>query len=154
MSGADLHTGLGPTAYGEPILIPCARGELARARAWFGCEVRSLVAEGSVNITGEKAVAAELEGTLARGFQEALPKHEITFIGLEFGTRQVTDVLTALRADHWVHARAPRDAVRSAAAQRLMRAAFYCETPAWQAAVYGRTADFVFRTCRALAQPA
>ena len=150
----DLHTGLGPTAYGEPILIPCARGDLARARAWFGCEVRSLVAEESVNITGEKAVAAELEGTLARGFQEALPKHEITFIGLEFGTRPVSDVLTALRADHWVHARAPHDAVRSAAAQRLMRAAFYCETPAWQAAVYGRTADFVFRTCRALAHPA
>ncbi len=145
---------LGPTAYGEPILIPCARGDLARARAWFGCEVRSLVAEESVNITGEKSVSAELEGTLARGFQVALPEHEITFIGLEFGTRPVSDVLTALRADHCVHARAPRDAVRSAAAQRLMRAAFYCETPAWQAAVYGRTADFVFRTCRALAQPA
>jgi hypothetical protein len=53
-----------------------------------------------------------------------------------------------------VYARAPHDAVRGARAQRLMREAFYCETPAWQAAVYGRTADFVFRTCRGLAQPA
>lgn len=150
----DLHTGLGPAAYGEPILIPCARGDLDRARAWFGCEVRSLVTEQSVDITGEKSVSAELEGTLARGFQEALSEQEITFIGLEFGTRPVLDVLTALRADHWVHVHAPRDVVRTAAAQRLMRAAFYCETPAWQAAVYGRTADFVFRTCRALAQPA
>ena len=148
----DLHTGLGPTAYGEPILVPCARGDLARARAWFGCEVRSLVAEESMHVTGEKSVSAELEGTLARGFQAALPEREITFIGLEFGTRPVSDVLTALRADHWVHARAPDDAVRGARAQRLMREAFYCETPAWQAAVYGRTADFVFRTCRTLAQ--
>jgi Protein of unknown function (DUF2817) len=150
----DLHTGLGPTAYGEPILIPCARGDLARARAWFGCEVRSLAAEESLSVTGEKSVSAELEGTLVRGFQAALPEQEITFIGLEFGTRPVLDVLTALRADHWVHARAPRDAVRGAAAQRLMREAFYSETPAWQAAVYGRTADFVFRACRGLARPA
>jgi hypothetical protein len=147
----DLHTGLGPAAYGEPILVPCAAGDLARARSWFGCEVRSHVAEESVNITGEKSVSAELEGTIARGFQAALPEREITFIGLEFGTRPVLDVLTALRTDHWVHARAPHDAARSAAAQRLMRDAFYCETPAWQAAVYGRTADFVLRACRALA---
>jgi len=105
-----------------------------------------------MHVTGEKSVSAELEGTLARGFQAALPEREITFIGLEFGTRPVSDVLTALRADHWVHARAPDDAVRGARAQRLMREAFYCETPAWQAAVYGRTADFVFRTCRTLAQ--
>ena len=150
----DLHTGLGPTAYGEPILIPCGREDLARARAWFGPEVRSLVADESVHMTGEKSVSAELEGTIARGFQAALPEHEITFIGLEFGTRPVLDVLTALRADHWVHARAPQDAVRRAAAQKLMREAFYCETPPWQAAVYGRTADFVLRACRALAQPA
>jgi predicted deacylase len=150
----DLHTGLGPTAYGEPILIPCVREDLARARAWFGCEVRSLVAEESLNTTSEESVSAELEGTLARGFQAALPQHEITFVGLEFGTRPVLEVLTALRTDHWVHAHAPGDAARTAAAQRLMRNAFYCETPAWQAAVCGRTADFVFRACRGLAQPA
>lgn len=149
----DLHTGLGPTAYGEPILIPGARGDLARARAWFGCEVRSHVTDESVKVTGEKSVSAELEGTIARGFQAALPEHEITFIGLEFGTRPPLEVLNALRADHWMNARAPQDAVRRAAAQKLMREAFYSEMPAWQAAVYGRTADFVFRTCRALAQP-
>jgi hypothetical protein len=148
----DLHTGLGPTGYGEPILIPCARGDLARARAWFGCEVRSHVADESVSATGEKSVSAELEGTIARGFQAALPQHEITFLGLEFGTLPALEVLAALRADHWVHARAPHDAVRRVKAQQLMREAFYCETPAWQAAVYGRTADFVSRTCRALAQ--
>jgi hypothetical protein len=150
----DLHTGLGPMAYGEPAVLPTARGDLARARAWYGCEVRSLVAEESLALTGEKSVSAELSGTLASGFQAALPQQEITYLGLEFGTRPVQEVLTALRADHWVHARAPDDAVRSAAAQHLMRAAFYCDMPAWQAAVYGRTADFVFRTCRALTRAA
>jgi hypothetical protein len=150
----DLHTGLGPMAYGEPILVPCADDDLERARAWFGCEVRSLVEEESVSGTGGKSVSAELEGTIARGFQAALPGRQITFIGLEFGTRPPLEVLAALRADHWAHARAPHDEKRRAAAERLMRDAFYCETPAWQVAVYGRTADFVFRACRALAQPA
>jgi predicted deacylase len=150
----DLHTGLGPTAYGEPILIPCATGDLARALDWFGPDVRSLAPEKSVNTTTEQSVSAELDGTLARGFRTALPDHEITFIALEFGTRPVLEVLTALRTDHWVQAHAPDDPVRRAGAQKMMRAAFYCETPPWQAAVYGRTADFVFRTCRALALPA
>jgi hypothetical protein len=146
----DLHTGLGPAAYGEPILIPCTFDDLSRARAWFGCELRSLVAEEPLKATGEKSISAELEGTLALGFQAALPGREITFIGLEFGTRPVLEVLTALRADHWAFCRAPHDPARRAQAQRLMRQAFYGDTPAWQAAVYGRTADFVFRAARAL----
>jgi len=113
--------------------------------------VRSLLAQESLQATGEKSVSSELEGTLARGFQAALPTCEMTFLGLEFGTRPVLEVLTALRADHWMHARAPQDGARRAAAQRLMRDAFYVDTPAWQAAVYGRTADFVYRAAQALA---
>jgi hypothetical protein len=150
----DLHTGQGPTAYGEPILIPCAAGDLDRARTCFGSDVRSLLAEESLRVTGQKAVAAELHGTIAGAFQAALPACEITFIGLEFGTRPEFEVLTALRADHWMHAREPHDAERRATTQRLMRAAFYCDTPAWRAAIYGRTADFAYRACRALERPA
>jgi hypothetical protein len=33
-----------------------------------------------------------------------------------------------------------------------MLKAFYSDNPAWQAAVYGRTADFVFRACRGLSE--
>lgn len=144
----DLHTGLGPTAYGEPILIPCGPGDLDRARAWFGCEVRSLVAADAARLAGEKSVSAELQGTLASGFSAALPGREITYIGLEFGTRPALEVLTALRADHWAHARAPQDTERRKTAQQLMREAFYGDSPPWRAAVYGRTADFVYRACR------
>jgi hypothetical protein len=148
----DLHTGLGPAAYGEPILIPCADGDLERARAWFGCEVRSLIAADAVKLAGEKSVSAELQGTVASGFAAALPGREITYIGLEFGTRPIPEVLTALRADHWAHARAPQDAARRSAAQQLMRAAFYGDSPSWRAAVYGRTVDFVYRACRGLSK--
>jgi hypothetical protein len=75
----------------------------------------------------------------------------------EHGMRAFQQAVTGgqyTRPDHWAHARARHDALRLAEAQRLMRAAFYCDTLAWKAAVYGRTADFVLRTCRALAQPA
>ena len=35
--------------------------------------------------------------------------------------------------------------------QLQMRNAFYCESADWQAAVYGRIADFIYRACRGLA---
>jgi hypothetical protein len=137
----DLHTGLGPPAYGEPILIPRDAEDVKRAQTWFGPEVKDLAA-------GQSA-SAVLRGTLAAGFAAALPGAELTFIGLEFGTRPVLEVLTALRADHWLHARRLQDERRSAIVQQ-MRAAFYVDAPDWQAAVYGRAADFVYRACRGL----
>jgi hypothetical protein len=106
----DLHTGLGPPAYGEPILIAHGTAERERARRWYGPEVRDLAADES-------------------------------------------EVLTALRADHWLHAHgAAAEPSLRASIQQQMRAAFYIESPAWQAAVYGRVADFVFRACRGLAE--
>ncbi|HEU4626765.1 MAG TPA: M14 family metallopeptidase [Steroidobacteraceae bacterium] len=141
----DLHTGLGPTGYGEPIVVPRGTADLERARKWYGTDVRDLSADESVS--------AQLAGTVADGIAATLGHAEITYVGLEFGTRPMLEVLTALRADHWLHAyggaaeRATRDAIRS-----QMRDAFYCENPAWQTAVYGRTADFIFRACRALGE--
>ena len=140
----DLHTGLGPPAYGEPILVPSSAEDVKRAHDWFGPEVKDL--------SGGQSVSAVLRGTLAAGFATALPGAELTFIGLEFGTRPVLEVLTALRADHWLHARRPHDERRSAIEQQ-MRAAFYFDAPDWQAAVYGRAADFAYRASRGLSSP-
>ena len=138
----DVHTGLGPPGYGEPILVPCSPADTERARRWYGPGVKDLSA-------GE-SVSAQLQGTLAAGFRAALPAAELTFIGLEFGTRPMQEVLTALRADHWVHAHRPTDLRLREAAQQQMRAAFYTDDSAWQAAVYGRMADYVYRACRGL----
>jgi hypothetical protein len=141
----DLHTGLGPAGYGEPILVPRSSADVERARKWYGADVRDLSADESVS--------AQLVGTVADGVAAALGDAEITYVGLEFGTRPMLEVLTALRADHWMYASGSannvplRDAIR-----QHMRVAFYTESPAWQTAVYGRTADFVFRACRALSE--
>lgn len=138
----DLHTGLGPPAYGEPILDagdPHARG---RALRWFGADVRDLSA-------GE-SVSAQLTGTIARGIERSFPQLELTLIGLEFGTVPVMEVLTALRADHWLHTHGDGDSRAAAQIRRQMRDAFYSDAAAWQAAVYGRAVDFAFRALRGL----
>jgi len=141
----DLHTGLGPAGYGEPILVPRSSADVERARKWYGADVRDLSADESVS--------AQLVGTVADGVAAAPGGSAITYVGLEFGTRPMLEVLTALRADHWMYASGSvdtnplRDSIR-----QHMRTAFYTETSPWQAAVYGRTADFVFRAGRALAE--
>lgn len=139
----DLHTGLGPPAYGEPILDAGDSHARERALRWYGPDVRDLAA-------GE-SVSARLTGTMARGIERARPDLELTLIGLEFGTRPVTDVLTALRADHWLHLHGGAHAAAAAQIRQQMREAFYSDSPAWQAAVYGRTADLAFRALRGLA---
>jgi hypothetical protein len=138
----DLHTGLGPVGYGEPILTPHGPRDRERAVEWYGPEVKDLAAD--------EAVAAQLSGSVSDGVSQARPDVELTFLGLEFGTRPVMDVLTALRADHWLHSSASVDPALRADIQSQMRNAFYCESPDWQAAVYGRAADFIYRGCRGL----
>ncbi len=138
----DLHTGLGPPAYGEPILDTADPKARERALRWYGPDVRDL--------TAGESVSARLTGTMARGIERARPELELTFIGLEFGTRPVMDVLTALRADHWLHLRGAGDSAAGARIRQQMRAAFYSDEPAWQAAVYGRAADLAFRAIRGL----
>ncbi len=138
----DLHTGLGPPAYGEPILDASDGHARERALRWYGADVRDLAA-------GE-SVSARLTGTMARGIERVRPELELTFIGLEFGTRPVTDVLTALRADHWLHLHGGPHAAAAAQIRQQMREAFYTDSAPWQAAVYGRTADLAFRALRGL----
>ncbi len=139
----DLHTGLGPPAYGEPILTSNTPGDRDRAVKWYGPEVKDLASDESIS--------AQLSGSIADGLWRARSDVELTFLGLEFGTRPMMEVLTALRADHWLHSVGTVDAELQSAIQQQMRSAFYCDTPAWQAAVYGRTADFIYRGCRGLA---
>jgi hypothetical protein len=140
----DLHTGLGPFGYGEPMLDGASPADRERAVRWYGTDVKDLAA-------GE-SVSAKLAGTMTRGVERARPGLELTFIGLEFGIRPMQEALTALRADHWLHARGGgADPALRARIQQQLREAFFSESPAWQAAVYGRAADLALRAVRELA---
>jgi hypothetical protein len=140
----DLHTGLGPTAYGEPAVITKDPAEVTRARRWYGPEVKDLNADESVS--------AQIVGSVADGVRLALPRAETTYLGLEFGTRPIFEVLTALRGDHCLHAAADGTEAERGSIQQAIRDAFYVDTPAWQAAVYGRAADFIYRASRGLSE--
>jgi hypothetical protein len=138
----DLHTGLGPSAYGELILDAADPTARERALRWYGPDVRDL--------SSGESVSSRLTGTMARGIERARPELELTFVAIEFGTRPVMEVLTALRADHWLHSHGGDDPAAATRIRRQMRDAFYTDTAPWRAAVYGRTADLAFRALRGL----
>ncbi len=137
----DIHTGLGPAAYGEPIAIGAA-SSVETARAWYGPEVTSLDAGDSIS--------AKVVGVVPDGIAEVLPDVELVYVALEFGTQSIGKVVDALRADHWLHATSGVSETQAAGIRRQVREAFFGDTPAWKAAVYGRTADFFMRAARAL----
>lgn len=101
-------------------------------------------------LDGEGSVSAAVVGTVPHGVAEATPGIETTYVALEFGTRPIDEVLGALRGDHWLHAYSDPTAPAAEPLKRRLRDAFYVDTPAWKAAVYGRTADFVNRAYLAL----
>ncbi len=140
----DLHTGLGPTGYGEPI-FPGAPEDpaLARARAWYGADV-TCPGEGT-------STSAPVQGTLYDGLRRALPEAEHTPIALEFGTVPLDEMLLAVRGDHWVHRYGGLNHAPGIALKARMRAAFYVETDAWKRAVVDRSHAIVRRALAALA---
>lgn len=119
----DLHTGLGPCGHGERI---CAGGPetLARARAWWGSEVTSLD-DGSSS-------SAPLQGLMWTVIGKTWPQAEYTGIALEFGTLPLTEMIAALRADHWLEAHPETSGDTAAAIKRQIRDAFYVDTPEWK----------------------
>ena len=139
----DLHTGLGPPGYGEPIYFGASNEDLERAIRWYGPSVRS-PAKGD-------SVSAKLTGTLADAIRLAFPHAQTIYIALEYGTVPVMDVLAALRVDNWLHATPNRQSSLTQSIKDQIRAAFYMDASYWKAAVYGRFADFVLRASRGLA---
>lgn len=141
LASIDFHTGLGPMGYGEPIYIgPDSMGSEDRARAVFGPEV--------TNPNAGTSASAKVTGTVPEAFLD-LPRHmELTAIALEYGTVPMVMVTEALRGDHWLHAKGDLDSALGKMLKRQIRDAFYVDTPAWKAAVYGRAADFALRAFR------
>lgn len=142
----DIHTGLGPSGYGEPIFIGEPGDAFDRARRWFGPELTRPEILPSEN----NSVAAIVHGSLTEAFRPFQISAEVTSISLEFGTVPILNVLTALWADHWLHAVPGRQTPLYDSIKQQMVNSFYVDTPAWKAAVYGRTADFVLRAGRGL----
>ncbi len=144
----DIHSGLGPTGYGEPICIvaPNTLG-FQRARAWWGNEITS--------ITDGTSKSTPVTGPLIGSVQESLPGAEVTAIGLEYGTVELLEVLDALRGDNWLYARGLKsglgmDSGLARAIKKKISDALYVDTDDWKEKVYARAADFTQKACRGL----
>ncbi|MFC4591363.1 M14 family metallopeptidase [Sphaerisporangium corydalis] len=134
----DLHTGLGPRGYGEPIF----RGgrdqdALARARSWYGPALTQSEngTSSSTPIIGNTAssIADELDAD-----------QQLTAITLEFGTLPGIAVLDALRADNWLYLQSEPEAGHVKEIKQAIREAFYPPDPEWREAVWTRAQE-VFR---------
>jgi hypothetical protein len=144
----DIHSGLGPAGYGEPIsvLAPGA-SEFERSRAWWGDEVTSIF-DGT---SKSPPVTGPLIGSIA----DSLPAAETTSIGLEFGTVPLAEVLEAICGDNWLYARGVKSGVGmdSKLARDIkakIRDALTLDADDWKEKVYARAADFALKAYRGL----
>lgn len=141
----DLHTGLGPYGYGEPISghHPGTPG-IERAKEWFGKELTSPEAGSSTS--------APVVGMLSEGFERRLPNVTLTAVALEYGTQPVADVIQSLRADNWLHLHGDLDSPQGRAIKRQIRDAFYQDKDDWKAKVLPRAIEIIDRAVAGLAR--
>jgi hypothetical protein len=124
----DLHTGLGPIGVGELIFL----GE--------NSSVAQGAFSGPVSIAGgEGSVSAAVSGPLVSAIREHTDARVLITGALEFGTRSVEDVFSALIYDNWAYHYLTPGEAHYHKAREAVRSAFYCEgDPKWQANLLAR----------------
>lgn len=141
----DLHTGLGPYGYGELICDhPPASKPVSYARQWFGDSVTEPLCGTSTS--GPKRGLTDY-------FWHQLVEDRGCMLTLEFGTYPFDEILTALCADHWLHAQGGIDwsAPHARAIKTRLRHAFYPAQADWQEMVLFRGRQVVRHALAGLA---
>ena len=128
----DYHTGLGPWGYGEQILTD-RRGSAAftRAVAWWGAAI-TCPADGT-------STSADITGDNLGALPGLLPHAQCTGMALEVGTQSLIEVLTALRADAWLHAYGDLTSTQGRTIKAQVRDAFYGDSDDWKGMVAGQS---------------
>jgi len=89
------------------------------------------------------STSAQLNGMMANAIFELKSKTQISFVTLEFGTYEISMVLTALRGDNWLYQKAGLESPEASAIKKDIRKAFYPDTDKWSKRVWSRTQDVV-----------
>jgi hypothetical protein len=128
----DYHTGLGPWGYGEQIItdLPASPG-FARAKAWYGGAITSPASGDSTS--------ADIRGDGLSAAPNLIAHAEVTGMALEVGTQSINEVLTAVRADAWLHAHGDLASPQGRALKTKMREAFYGDADDWKGMVAGQS---------------
>ncbi len=137
----DLHTGLGSWGFIEIIHrhLADSRGEAWLHRFYGRHSIGSLA-------RGNSASTASSEGLVEVGVARALPGKRIYACALEAGTRPVPQVLEALRADNWLHARGDLKSEQGQAIKTQMREAFGPPETDWREVVLLRARQILDST--------
>ncbi len=141
----DWHTGLGPYGAGEMLGMTrpgSAHGD--RVSAWFE--------NGLATPSEGQAVSAPLTGTIGSGLRRRLSGTgaEVTSLTVEFGTYSVREVLMALVADNWLHAKGDPKSEQGREIKRLVRKALYPDEDDWKELVWVRGRQILRRAVRGL----
>jgi hypothetical protein len=137
----DLHTGLGPPGVGERIFAGKDDAQaLERVRRWWGGPDGKAI----TSIYDGSSTSAYLTGLMWLAIYDECPQALFTAIAMEYGTLPLMDVMTALRADHWLHNHPEAPPDLAARIHQQLRDAFYTDTDEWrtQIVVQGREALF------------
>lgn len=125
----DLHTGLGPSAVGERIFA-CKddAAALARARQWWGGAGATPV----TSIYDGSSTSAFLTGLMWMSVYQECPQAQYTGLAIEYGTLPLTEVMLALRAEHWLNNHPEAPVVLAKQIKQQMLDAFYTNTDVWK----------------------
>jgi hypothetical protein len=133
----DLHTGLGPYGYGEPICNHAPGGErVQRARRWWGDSVTE-------PLLGTSSSQPKY-GLSEFGYERALAHADIAFVALEFGTYAPPRGAAVLRDDHWLWQHGDPRGPEAAAIRDALRDHFFPPFDDWKEMVLFRS-EQVFR---------
>jgi hypothetical protein len=133
----DMHTGLGPYGYGEPICNHAPGSErVQRARRWWGESVTEPLL--GTSSSQEKFGLSEF------GYERALAHADIAFVALEFGTYAPRRGGEVLRDEHWLWQHGDPLGAAAAPIRNALRDHFFPPHDDWKEMVLFR-ADQVFR---------
>lgn len=142
----DIHTGLGPYGYGEPIFIDSSEpGGYRRVRGWLGDDV--------TDMHGGSSVSASVQGPISTPLHRQAPETAFWALSLEYGTRPIEQAVEALRAEHWLHLHPETSPERARAIRARFLDAFYVDEDEWKTRVWTRFEEIYRRAVEALSAP-
>jgi hypothetical protein len=82
--------------------------------------------------------------------QDEFPHAEYTGIALEYGTLPMNDMLSALRADHWLHIHPEASDELKQSIKAQIFAAFYTDTDVWREQIISQAREAMFQAVEGL----
>jgi len=143
----DLHTGLGPNGVGERIFA-CRddTAALARARKWWGGNGTTRV----TSIYDGSSTSSFLTGLMWMALYQECVQAQYTGIALEYGTLPMTQIIPALRAEHWLNIHPEANADLAKQIKQQMMDAFYTDTDAWKEKIVSQAREAMFQAATGL----